>query len=72
MALFEDSSVVGSVPAKPGPVSGERRGKGVFWSTNRAGQELCERYRQVCEACLMPGFFGAQEENLGIGASAQR
>lgn len=52
-------------------VSGERRGKEVFWSATRAGEALCERYRQVREACLMPGFSGAEEENLRIGDLAR-
>jgi predicted MarR family transcription regulator len=32
---------------------------------------LCERYRQVREACLMPGFSGIEEENLRIGEMAR-
>lgn len=52
-------------------VSSGRRGKEVFWSTTRAGAQLCERYRQVREACLMPGFSGSEEENLRIGDLAK-
>ena len=52
-------------------VSGMRRGKEVFWSTTDAGRALCERYRQVREACLMPGFSGAGEENSRIGDMAR-
>lgn len=47
-------------------VSSGRRGKEVFWSATPAGQALCERYRQVREACLMPGFSGDLEENKRI------
>ena len=36
-----------------------------------AGQALCERYRQVLAACLMPGFSGTEEENLHIGDLAR-
>ena len=54
-----------------GLVSGERRGKEVFWSSTTEGEALCERYRQVREACLMPGFSGAEEENLRIGDLAR-
>ena len=57
--------------ANLGLVSGERRGKEVVWSTTDAGQALCERYRQVREACLMPGFSGADEENVRIGDLAR-
>jgi predicted MarR family transcription regulator len=52
-------------------VSGNRRGKEVFWSTTEAGRALCERYRQVREACLMPGFSGTAEENERIGDLAR-
>ena len=52
-------------------VAGERRGKEVFWSTTPAGQELCERYRQVREACLLPGFSGNMDENERIGDLAR-
>ncbi len=52
-------------------VAGERRGKEVFWATTRAGQDLCERYRQVREACLLPGFSGSAEENERIGDLAR-
>lgn len=57
--------------ARLGLVAGNRRGKEVLWSTTAAGQALCERYRQVREACLMPGFSGTEEENLRIGDLAR-
>ena len=71
---IEDTHVVSYALKKLanlGLVSGERRGKEVFWSTTKAGQALCERYRQVREACLMPGFSGAEEENLRLGDLAR-
>ena len=71
---IEDTHVVSYALKKLanlGLVSGERRGKEVFWSTSAAGQALCERYRQVREACLVPGFSGAEEENLRIGDLAR-
>lgn len=71
---IEDTHVVSYALKKLanlGLVSGERRGKEVFWSTTEAGQTLCERYRQVREACLMPGFSGADEENVRIGDLAR-
>ncbi|MDP2810067.1 MAG: winged helix DNA-binding protein [Rhodocyclaceae bacterium] len=71
---IEDTHVVSYALKKLanlGLVSGNRRGKEVFWSTTEAGQALCERYRQVREACLMPGFSGAEEENVRIGDMAR-
>ena len=71
---IEDSHVVSYAVKKLanlGLVSGERRGKEVFWSSTTEGEALCERYRQVREACLMPGFSGAEEENLRIGDLAR-
>jgi len=52
-------------------VTSARRGKEVFWAANDAGQALCEKYRQVREACLMPGFSGAPEENDQIADLAR-
>lgn len=71
---IEDTHVVSYALKKLanlGLVSGERRGKEVLWSTTKEGQALCERYRQVREACLMPGFSGADEENVRIGDLAR-
>jgi predicted MarR family transcription regulator len=71
---IEDTHVVSYALKKLanlGLVSGNRRGKEVFWSTTEAGQALCERYRQVREACLMPGFSGTEEENERIGDLAR-
>lgn len=71
---IEDTHVVSYALKKLanlGLVSGNRRGKEVFWSTTAAGQALCERYRQVREACLMPGFTGAPDENQRIGDLAR-
>jgi predicted MarR family transcription regulator len=48
-----------------------KRGKEVFYSTNAAGKALCERYRQVREACLMPGYSGSREENATLGLIAR-
>ena len=71
---IEDTHVVSYALKKLanlGLVSGERRGKEVFWSTTEAGRALCERYRQVREACLMPGFSGTDDENVRIGDMAR-
>lgn len=48
-----------------------KRGKEVFYSTNAAGKAMCERYRQVREACLMPGYSGSKEENATLGLAAR-
>ena len=71
---IEDTHVVSYALKKLanlGLVSGNRRGKEVFWSTTSAGVALCDRYRQVREACLMPGFSGAAEENQRVGDLAR-
>ena len=71
---IEDTHVVSYALKKLANLSlvrGERRGKEVFWSSTAEGEALCERYRQVREACLMPGFSGAEEENLRIGDLAR-
>ena len=52
-------------------VIGNRRGKEVFWAITTEGRSMCERYRQVREACLLPGFSGDQEENARIGELAR-
>lgn len=52
-------------------VTSERRGKEVFFSTTEQGRSLCLRYREVREACLMPGFSGASTENERLGDMAR-
>lgn len=39
-----------------GLVEGERRGKEIFHRTTKAGQEICEGYREVREECLIAAF----------------
>jgi predicted MarR family transcription regulator len=51
-------------------VTSERRGKEVFFSATEHGRSLCLRYREVREACLMPGFSGAAAENERLGDMA--
>lgn len=57
--------------ASAGLVAGTKRGKEVFFSTTAKGTALCLRYREVREACLMPGFSGAEEENLRLAELAR-
>jgi len=52
-------------------VQSEKIGKEVFFSTTPLGAEICERYRQVRESCLLPGFSGGVEENQKIGEIAR-
>ena len=52
-------------------VAGAKRGKEVFLSATKEGAALCERYREVREACLLPGFSGQEEENRRFGEVAQ-
>jgi predicted MarR family transcription regulator len=52
--------------AAAGLVTGERRGKEVFFTTTPAGADLCARYKEVRDACLV-GEFGrgaAEAERL--------
>ena len=57
--------------AAAGLVTGSKRGKEVFFSTTAKGTALCLRYREVREACLMPGFAGAEEENQRLAELAR-
>lgn len=52
-------------------VKSEKNGKEVFFSTTELGQEVCDRYKQVREACLLPGFTGNEDENQKIGEMAR-
>jgi len=57
--------------AAAGLVEGSKRGKEVFFATTDEGRELCMKYREVREACLMPGFSGETEENQRLGEVAR-
>ncbi len=54
-----------------GYVASVKRGKEVFFSASADGQALCLRYREVREACLMPGFSGDGDENGRLGELAR-
>ncbi len=71
---IEDTHVVSYSLKKlmaAGYVRNQKRGKEVFFSTTEAGVALCMRYREVREACLMPGFSGADAENRQLGEVAR-
>jgi predicted MarR family transcription regulator len=53
-----------------GLVDSSKRGKEVFFGTTARGREVCERYRQVRETCLLPGFSGTDDDNRCIGEAA--
>ncbi|WP_305072661.1 winged helix DNA-binding protein [Propionivibrio sp.] len=52
-------------------VASTKRGKEVYLGATKEGAALCERYREVRESCLMPGFSGKEEENQRFGEVAQ-
>lgn len=52
-------------------VANTKRGKEAFYSTTQKGKELCLRYRDVRESCLMPGFSGAADENARLAELAR-
>lgn len=49
-----------------GLVKSAKQGKEAFFSVTEQGRERCMAYRDVREACLMPGFTGSSEENAHI------
>lgn len=71
---IEDTHVVSYSVKKllgMGLVSSSKRGKEAFLATTDEGNALCMRYRDVREACLMPGFSGLDEENKRLGDLAR-
>ena len=71
---IEDTHVVSYSLKKlsaAGLLRGEKRGKEVFFSTSRAGAELCARYKKVRDACLVSSFGHAAEEADRLAAIAQ-
>jgi len=71
---IEDTHVVSYSLKKlagAGLVRGEKRGKEVFFSTTAEGAELCARYKQVRDACLLPGFTKGDEESGRLAGIAQ-
>jgi predicted MarR family transcription regulator len=54
-----------------GLVQSTKRGKEALYSVTDQGREVCMAYRDVREACLMPGFTGSAEDNAQIGELAR-
>lgn len=70
---IEDTHVVSYSLKKSvgmGLVQSTKRGKEVFFAKTQQGRDLCLKYRQVREACLMPGFSGTENENQHLGEVA--
>lgn len=71
---IEDTHVVSYSVKKllgMGLLSSTKRGKEVFFATTEQGAELCMRYRDVRESCLLPGFSGLSDENQRLGELAR-
>lgn len=54
-----------------GLVKNSKRGKEVFFSVTDEGAAACLRYRDVREACLMPGFSGDGDERARLSEMAK-
>jgi predicted MarR family transcription regulator len=54
-----------------GYVKSEKTGKEVFFSTTPAGRELCRKYREVRESCLIAALTESGLANEQIGEAAQ-
>ena len=52
-------------------VQSQRNGKEVLFSATAGGGQVCRRYREVREACLLPGVSADGEENARLGELAQ-
>jgi predicted MarR family transcription regulator len=52
-------------------VTSQRNGKEVLFSATAEGVQICRRYREVREACLLPGLSGDSSENARLGELAQ-
>lgn len=56
---------------KAGYVKSEKAGKELLFSTTPAGQELCMKYREVRERCLIEAQVESGISNQAIGEAAQ-
>ena len=54
-----------------GLLRGEKRGKEVFFSTTPSGADLCRRYKQVRDDCLVSGFDRGPAEADRLAGIAQ-
>ncbi len=54
-----------------GLVASSKQGKEAFFAATDEGRRACLAYADIREACLMPGFSGADDENARIGELAR-
>jgi len=54
-----------------GLLRGEKRGKEVYFTTTAGGRDLCQRYKEVRDACLVPAFGKEPEEAARLAGIAQ-
>lgn len=54
-----------------GLVKTEKRGKEVLYSTNEAGQALCQRYHEIREQVLVSGLSGGGAEGFELSELAR-
>lgn len=52
-------------------VSGEKQGKEIFYSTTDKGREVCERYREIREQCLLESIRRVEGMDEELGETAQ-
>ncbi len=74
---IEDSHIVNYALKKlqkAGLIEGEKRGKEMFYSTTQDGFDLCDRYRDIREQCLLDSLkhLDRSNEELSDVASALR
>jgi len=77
MLNIEDSHTVSYALKKlikHGLIKGNKRGKEIFYATTDEGHQVCERYREVRERCLVPGVksFDGDSEHLSEIATVMR
>ncbi|MEP4151099.1 MAG: winged helix DNA-binding protein, partial [Lentilitoribacter sp.] len=55
-------------------VKGQKQGKEMFYSTTEKGQNVCERYREIREQCLLESItrVDGMDEELGEIANTLR
>ena len=71
---IEDSHVVNyslKKLFKLGLVATDRRGKETFYAISAAGEDLCRRYREIRESCLIASHGALGEGNAEIGEAAR-
>lgn len=52
-------------------LDGEKRGKEIFYGVTESGREVCAKYREVREACLIDSLEALGHDNAELGQVAQ-